>query len=283
MEVLSFGTSAISVVGTVLENVVSILMMLIAVIQGTWDITRAIFNPLYFGFIFLGGFTYAWFRMEQIAEAKRVEANSRILLKRSSDRRIALVQYTDMINGQLFSENSFMDILKSMASKGKTPLKMASICQPVVRPSEPYVLWESAYVRIKTLPLHEKHRLQLFDYIRSTSTLSIKDATNIVSHGGLGYWYPKKGFFHKEHTVFLALNFHDSTNFFGLYADSHLLKRLCSVSAQNFFNVPKVDTNKSTISFEGVDNIRFHDPIFFNALCLLICHSEYKNEAVPAT
>jgi hypothetical protein len=280
MDFVSYGADAVNVAGAVMENAMHFLTIMAAVMCRSWEISRAIFNPLYFGFIFLAGFTYAWFRMEQIAESKRLEANSRILLKKSSDKRIPLVQYTDTINGKLFAINNFMDIIKSMFSKGKTPLKMAPICQPVVRPSEANVLWESSYVRVKTVPVQDKERLHLFEYIRKTSTLSIRDATQIVAHGGLGYWASKKGFFHKERTVFLAFNFHDSVNFFAIYADANKLKRLCSVSTEQFFESSKVDTQNDSISFEKIENIRFHDSIFFNAVCLLLCHSERRSRTI---
>jgi hypothetical protein len=235
--------------------------------------TRAIFNPLYFGFGFLILFIYAWYRMEKIAEAKRLNANSRILLKKSSDARISLLQYTDRTNGKLIGTNSVTDVLKSMSSKGKIPLQMAPLCQPVIRQSDPNVLWESSIVRIQPVPVTEGDKPALFEQIRSSCTMSIKDATQIISHGGVGYWMPKKGVFSKEQTVYISLNFHDPVNFMGLYADSNRLKRLCSVSLKDFLDFKLVDIHQRIMKFQAIENVRFHDAPFFNATCLIACHS----------
>lgn len=264
------------VIGPIL-NALDTIVVVPSVLSRLFWFTRTIFNPLFFGFGFLLCFIYAWCRMERIAEVKRLDANSRILLKKSSDTRISLLHYTDQTNGKVFGVNTFTDIIKSMSSKGKTPLKMASICQPVVRQTGAHVLWESSVLRIRTVPVTEGDKPELFEQIRTSSTMSIKDASQIIAHGGVGHWIPKKGMFSKELTVYISFNFHDAINFMGIFADSYRMKRLCSVSVRTFLEFKEIDLNQRLLRFETVDQIRFHDDPFFNAVCLIACHSERKH------
>ena len=276
MDPLDIGNAAISTVGATVVATVDWISIISLFCVRVMTISRAIFHPIFFGTFLLAFFVYAWFRMEQIAEQKRLEANSRILLKKSSDTRKSLLQYTNEVNGRLFHGNGFLDVLKSMKSKGRIPLKMAKVCQPVVNAPEAKILWESSAIRIRNIPRTTVEHLKLFEHIRSVSTISIKDATQVCSQGGVGYWKdPKRKFFAKEKSVFVSFNFHDSTNFFALYTDSEKFKRLCSLSTAKFLAYHRINEEGRTITFDSViEDVRFADAIFFNAVCLLICHAQ---------
>jgi hypothetical protein len=278
MDPVLLGTSAVSAIGSTLGSTVLWASFFKELLARTLETTRALFNPVFFGSGFLLAFIFAWFRMERIAEAKRIEANSRILLKRSSDTRVPLALYCDQTNGQLFSINNFLDVFRSMTSKGRKPLKMAPICQPVIKPLEPHILWESAIVRVRTIPVEIPERIDLFEHIRAGSTLSIKDAVQITAQGGLGYMSTRRNIFSKEQTVYISFDFHDAANFMGLFADAHRLKRLCSIPLGDVLHFKTVDIHQMTIKFERLDNLRFHDSTFFNSVCLVICHSTRKRD-----
>jgi hypothetical protein len=275
MDPWQLGNLAVSTVGSTVVGTADGISLAVSCYWRILQISRAIFNPLYFGTALLIIFIYAWFRMEHIAERKRLEANSRILLKKSSDTGPSLLDYSHEMNGKLFAENGVLDVINSMLSKGRKPLKMAQICQPVVNPTEAKILWESAAIRIRNIPNVGGDYLKLFEDIRSNSTLSVKDAASVASHGGIGHWRdPKKRIFSKEHTVYLSFNFHDATNFLGIYSESLRFKRMCSLSLDDFLHYKKIDTNTLTITFRGVEEVRFHDITFFYAVCLLICHGQ---------
>jgi hypothetical protein len=238
-------------------------------------VSRSIFNPMYFGTFFTVLFVYAWFRMEAMAEAKRKETNFRILSKKAVEGGESLLEYSDRINGKIFEHNTATDVVNSMFSKGKTPLRMAPMCQPALAPPGPNILWESNCVRIKSVPLlHRDSRSKLFDAVRQISPLTIKDALQVLSVGGIAYWRdPHKKIFSKEKTVYTEFNFYDSDNFLAIYLDSSCMKRLSSIRASSLLDCREPDFDFRELEMNG-EKIRFHDPMFFSAICLFLCHAQ---------
>ena len=250
-------------------------------------LVRSIFKPVYFGVFFTAVYVYAWFRMESIAESKRKQHNSLILLKKSmiddqSKKSLSLKDYCDQYNGQLFQKNTPIDILNSMTSKGKTPIKAANVCQPAMIPSGPGILWESNCARIKTNPITtDPMKAKLYSDIRPLANMSIRDALHVISEGPIEIFWrdPHKKLFSKEQTVYMQLNFWDAQNFFGLFEDNNGFKRMYSVSLDVFLAVKPIDVTSKELDFvesDDVGKIRIGDPIPFAALCLFIAHAEIK-------
>jgi hypothetical protein len=213
--------------------------------------------------------------MEAIAETKRKETNIRILTKKAADVDESLLEYSDRVNGEIFEHNTAGDVIQSMFTKGKTPLRMAPMCQPALAPPGHNILWESNCVRIKAVPLlHRESKSRLFEAIKPTSALTIRDALQVLSLGGVAYWKdPRKKLFSKEKTVFAEFSFYDPDNFLCIYEDSFGLKRIMSIPASALFDSkhPNVETREIEC---GTDILRFHDETFFSAVCLLLCHGQ---------
>lgn len=249
-------------------------------------LVRWVFKPVYFGVFFTAVYVYAWFRMESIAESKRKQLNSLILLKKSmvdqSINSMSLKDYCDQYKGQLFQKNTPIDILNSMTSKGKTPIKAVDLCQPVLIPSGPGILWQSNCVSLKTDPItSDAVKAKLYNDIRPLANMTIRDAAHVISEGFIEvYWRdPHKRFFSKEQTVYIRLNFWDAQNFVGLFQDPHGFKRLYSVSLDVFLAVKPIDVTSNELDFiesDDVGKVRLTDIIPFAAMCLFIAHAEIK-------
>ena len=249
-----------------------------------WVTIQSILHPVYFGIFFTIAYTMAWFRMESIAESKRRELNTKIMMKKSitaESNPLSLKGYCDKYNGRLFDTNTPIDILNSMKSKGKTPIKAASICQPVVPPAGPGILWQSNCLTVRSNPISNVPMKQdLYADIRPIANMGIVDALKVVSMGGYAHWKdPNTRFFSKDHLVFLKFDFYDSRNFLGVYYDSKLFKRLHSMSIDEFFSGKPTDLDDKGFDFvqaESIRKLRLIDQAFFSAFCLFFCYSEVR-------
>lgn len=241
-------------------------------------LTRMVFNPLFFGAFFLVVSICAWFRMEAIAERKRTNTNVRILAKKSiSQLHMSLREYSDKYNGNIFETNGFTEVINSMVTKGKTPLKAASICQPVVPSIGENVLWKSNCMRILTDPVADGNAVKskFFEAVRQKTVLSIRDALHIVALGGEVHWKDTRGLiFSKDRLVTLKFNFFDPDAFMCIYLDRHGFKRVCAESVKNFFRFQSADHLAQEIVFDKIHKIRVPDETFFSALALLVCYGE---------
>ena len=266
--------------GVVLERAVPAAGALPELAADIVAVTRMVFNPLYFGMGFLMLFVWAWFRMEAIAEKKRTSTNVRMMAKRSVGAlRISLMDYSDKYNGEIFLKNKFFDVINSIKSNGRIPLKAASICQPVLPSLGENVLWKSNCVQVMTVPVITG-RDQFLQAVRETAVLSIRDALHIVAMGGTGHWRdPRKRIFSKVRLVSLKFNFFDQYNFMCIYQDRHGFKRICSESVEDFFCFESVHVESQELIFSdknkkyGVGKIKIIDEIFFSAIALLLCYA----------
>ena len=242
---------------------------------------RTICNPVYFGTGLAIVYVCAWFRMESLAGYKRQELNRKILQKKGTGLSVAkmsLSDYCDKYNGEMFMTNSFVDIINSMKSKGKIPLRMAENCQPVKLAPAPHVLWESNCVRVQSGPvLTDGKKAKVFEAIRPVANINVQDALQVLSVGGTGHWKdPRKLLFSKEHLVYIRFNFFDAVNFFAIFVDPHGLKRICSVSAEEFLDNKRFDVATKEIEFSDktvLGRLRISEDVFFAALGLLVSHT----------
>jgi len=272
-------------------NLVSTLQGLGVMVVDLYALTRLFFNPLYFGSLFLVLFVWAWFRMEAIAESKRTSMNNRILAKKSIGQlHMSLKDYSDRFNGKIFMTNGVFDVIKSVTSKGRVPLKAASICQPVLPSLGDNILWESNCVKIRGVfqktDQNEAKINELFQAVRQKAVLSIRDALHILSLGGEALWRdPRRRIFSKERLVSLKFNFFDPSSFICLFRDSNGFKRICSESVDSFFGLACANVETQEIEFEkttssnpyGIEKIKIPDETFFSAVALLLCHGAPSN------
>jgi len=220
--------------------------------------------------------------MEGIAESKRVASNNKLLEKSGNSSNISLEEYCKKSHGVMFGDSSILDVLSHMKSDGKVPLKMSAVCQPVMFPPAPGIIWQSACVSIREEPRIQTPGVEsLYSTVRSKSNTSMKNTFETIIPGALCIWKdPRSVLLAKESIVFFKIDFHDGVNFFALYTNEHRFKRIGSISIDQFLKTSnRFNFETNEIVFDGskvIDKIRVSDQEIFLGLAMLYCYSEKR-------
>lgn len=224
------------------------------------SLSHSLFNPQIIGSVLVAMYVYAWFRMESISESKRRTDNQRVLTKKSFRHTssnldgISLDEYSQKTNGIFFESSSLSDVVSHMQTKGKVPLKMHPVCQPI-QTVPCGVLWQSKIVSISQqipapIPIRQALKLDTFQ-------ASWKD--------------PRSMLFTKETVCYGSINYHIELNFLSFFDSIHKFKRIGSVSLSQF---KKMISQNGELLFDNprFSKIKINDKNTFNALITIAAH-----------
>jgi hypothetical protein len=109
----------------------------------------------------------------------------------------------------------------------------------------------------------------------------MKDTLETIIPGSDCIWKdPRALLIGKESIVFFKIDFHDGVNFFALYMNEQRLKRIASLSIDQFLNQNNnFNLETHEISFHEskvIDKIKVFDYEIFLGLAMLYCYSEER-------
>ena len=240
------------------------------------SIVRSIFNPSLIGAILVIIYILAWFKMEELWETKR-KATNKHLLEKETDSQMPLSEYCDKHNGGLFEKTSLLNVLNHMRSKGKVPLHISELCQPVKTAPGRGIFWISCAISLRDEPRIDI----LMPNIRSKTNIAFQESLEYIVRGGPCIWKdPRSIFLGKESLVWFDVDFHDSVNFLSIYSNSLKYKRMGSLRIDQFLN-DKTDFNFESleIKFEdskSIEKVKINDSMAFLAIALLFSHAEKR-------
>lgn len=212
------------------------------------SLTRTLFNPAVIGWVLALVYILAWVRMEEIAESKRNSQNMKLLSKKTSlkdadEPAILLSDYSDKMNGVLFEKSGLSDMWAHIQSKGKVPLKMSAICQPVRATAGDGIVWQS-----DKLTIHEETIRNRSD-LRERSFMSVREALQVIEPGFACVWKDPRKLLGKDTACHGNFDFHDPTNFLALFVNSNKFKRIGSVKLPVFLNSIQFGFDNQEVSF----------------------------------